>query len=146
MREVDKALDRASPGDSQWELVGSDIYFDLGLVGIGETSPIAPLHVRANDLSVSELENFEGELVIEASDAGISLFSNGSGGFGSSVTLSEMTGGALLDAWTAARRTGQGGSELWLTYGSDPDFSLPEAFSGSTELARSFRYTSAATP
>ncbi|MBY6203530.1 tail fiber domain-containing protein [Halomonas denitrificans] len=111
------------PGDSQWTLVAGDIHFAGGRVGVGEDTPLAALHVQTNNLSLTDQETFNDDLVVEDSDASIGLYSSGGGGYGSSITLSELTAGSLLDTWGIVRRTALGNSELWWTYGTDPDYS-----------------------
>lgn len=92
-----------------------------GDVGIGEAGPEGQFHIQEENLGVdfTMLSSPDlTEMVVEAKDAAIELFSNGGGNWGSAITFGEVVGGALVNKWAIARRTGEG--ELRITHGSDP--------------------------
>lgn len=86
-------------------------------VGIGESNPMARLHVQQNDLGVTSAMTFD-NLIVEATDAQLGLFSARQGGWGSGLSLGEINSGALTDKWGLIRQPGPT-STLHLTYGTD---------------------------
>ncbi|MDQ7063256.1 MAG: tail fiber domain-containing protein [candidate division KSB1 bacterium] len=100
-------------GASPWTTTGNDIYYNDGKVGIGETTPLAPLHLQTSDLGVSaDMLGSNTALLIESSDSQIRLVSDGAGTSGSAIILAEVRGGVQDDQWNIRRRTVSSGSDL----------------------------------
>ncbi len=93
-----------------------------GMVGIGTNQPLAHLHVERADKNLSAASLVNDDIVIEDSDAGLGLYSDGTGSYGSSVSLAELDGdGALENKWSMYRTTGIA-TRLTFSYGSDPNY------------------------
>ncbi len=100
-------------GASPWTTTGNDVYYNDGKVGIGETTPLAPLHIQTKDLGVSAaMLGNNTALVIESGDSQMRLVSDGGGTSGSAIILAEVRGGVQDDQWNIRRRTVAGGSDL----------------------------------
>ena len=112
------------PGDSHWQINGSATYYNDGFVGIGESDPLANLHLRTGDLMLDGSSLFGEDAVLEGSDAILGMYSSGGGGFGSGVVLGEMSAGALVNKWAMVKRTSQAGDRLFFTFGTDPNYGL----------------------
>jgi hypothetical protein len=118
------------PADSQPQLGALyplSVDFNLasnGDVGMGRTSPLAPLHVTrdATGMQVAVLNN--DDLVLESHDAVLGLYSTGGTGWGSAMSLAEVApqGGSLVDKWSLVRRTFASGASLHFTYGPDKSY------------------------
>jgi len=94
-------------------------------VGIGTTSPLARLHVEGANESVLATALDGEELVVEAPNAVVGLYSRDDMNFGgSAIVLGEvLPGGALWNKWAIVRdRTLEGNRHLRFTFGSDPDY------------------------
>ncbi len=113
-------------GDSQWLLNSTATYYPAGNVGIGNSDPLALLHASSNDLGLAADPSalFGEEMLLEASDSILGLYSTGGGGFGSGIVLGEMTGGALVSKWAMVKRTAAAGDRLFFTFGSDPSYGI----------------------
>lgn len=95
-----------------------------GFVGLGTIKPLARAHVVGNHLGIIPAGVAEEDVVVEALDSNLGLFSGPAGSWGSAVTLAEVnSGGALVDKWALARKTTGSGGALHLTYGADPNYS-----------------------
>lgn len=93
-------------------------------VGIGDTPPLATLHIEQAGLGLAEASLWNEDLVVEDSDAVIGLYSSQGGGFGSTISLGEVElGGALANKWSIVKRVGDTG-ELQFTQGTNGDYSL----------------------
>lgn len=92
------------------------------LLGVGELTPLTPLHVTAEDQSVPVAAMENDDLIVEATDATIGLYSGQSGNFGSSIAMKEMAAGALVNTWGITRLTTAGGNDLRFTFGTDKDY------------------------
>ena len=93
-------------------------------IGITEAEPLVNLHVtgESNGLNSSALEN--DEIVVEAQDAVMGLYSTSQGEWGSAIALKEVSGGSIVDTWGIARRTSTTSdpSALRITYGSSENY------------------------
>ena len=90
-----------------------------GNVGIGETSPLAKLHVKNTDTG-GTVTGF-GEAIIEDEDAQLDLLSTSDATWGSAINLVEAAGGgANTDVWSIVRQTtgGTGDSSLRFNFGT----------------------------
>lgn len=103
------------------------IHFDgvNNRTGISQLDPLVKLHITQSDLGLQSAALHPNETVlIENTDAGLALYSNGGGTFGSFISLGEVDGvGALVDKWSIARRTSGFNNELQFSHGSDPVYS-----------------------
>jgi hypothetical protein len=103
---------------------------DNGHLGLGEDLPQARLHVRTSDLALSSdaLEN--DEMVVEAQDAALGLYSSSQGNWASAIALKEISGGEVVDTWGIVRRTSTATSpsSLRFTYGNGADYSANQSF------------------
>ncbi|HED66099.1 MAG TPA: hypothetical protein ENJ09_11160 [Planctomycetes bacterium] len=94
-----------------------------GRLMVGTNVPLGRARVSDAKLGLNASHLGSEDLVVESSDAFLGLVSDEVGTFGSGLTLRELNGGLLKDAWALLRQTSAGGSDLRFTYGSDP---LPE--------------------
>jgi hypothetical protein len=99
-----------------------------GNVGMGTTQPLGALHIATASPVLAAASLFSEDIILEAADAVLGLFSTQSGAWGSALTLGQnASNGTLHDKWSFARQTsapGTGNGSLHLTYGSDPNYSL----------------------
>ncbi|MBW7904523.1 MAG: hypothetical protein LC135_07895 [Phycisphaerae bacterium] len=116
-----------APGVGLWAASGTYIYnLNSGNVMVGSTTiaPLARLHVLAQDLGLqtSALEN--DDLIVEAQDAVIGLYSTNQGTWGSALALKEVDAGAIVDTWGIVRRTSNvsNPSALTFTYGPSNNY------------------------
>jgi len=96
-------------------------------VGIGTVQARAMLHVQQTDLSIDSGEPTETEILVEATNAVLGLYSDDGATWGSAISLVEMTdAGAVMDNWGIARETtgGSGSSKLRFTYGPSADYGV----------------------
>ncbi len=95
---------------------------DLGLFGFGgELNPQALFHFQNEDINLSSSHYQLMDMVIEATDARMGLYSTNGGTYGSVFSLGELAGGNLVDAWHIGRTTSGTGaaSTLYFKYGSE---------------------------
>lgn len=70
-------------GSSFWTDNGNDISnTNIGDVGVGTSLPLAKLHVEGNDQSLAQTALASDDVVVEASDAVLGLYSTDGGGLG----------------------------------------------------------------
>lgn len=93
-------------------------------IGIGDTSPLAKLHIATFDLSLSSPSLENDDLIIESQDATLGLYSEASGGWSSAVALKELNAGVLVDTWGIARRSSVASnpSSLHFTFGPSDNY------------------------
>ncbi|MDZ4756057.1 MAG: tail fiber domain-containing protein [Phycisphaerae bacterium] len=111
-----------APGDSHWSINGSATYYASGSVGIGPSSPLARLHVRAAGVSLAVGALNGDDAVLEDIDAILGLYSNAAGVAGSTLVLGEVNGGVLASKWSLARETTAGGGGLRVSYNTDSEY------------------------
>jgi len=97
--------------------------FNSGNVGIGTSNPLAGLHVVASSLAMPPEALLNEDLVVEAADAVLGLYSGPFGAFGSAISLGEVAEAALTDKWTLYRATAGAGSKLGFSFGTSADYS-----------------------
>lgn len=123
-------LQHPSANDDPVNLTHSVMTIDnAGRVGLGDTAPLARLHVATFelDLTTAALEN-DG-IVIESQDASLGLYSSPAGAWGSAVSLKEISAGTLVDTWAIVRRTSttSNPSALLFTYGPSDNYATNPA-------------------
>ena len=96
-----------------------------GDVGMGTPGPLAQLHVQAA-MAAGGLY-FPGavhgdDLIVEAGDAILGVYSNGGGGWGSGVVLGEVHDSPILSKWSMVRETDANGGRLHFTYGTQKEY------------------------
>jgi hypothetical protein len=119
---ADSAL--AAPGAAAgWTIAGNTMYSTVsGNVGIGVTSPLAKLHVRTYNILLPQTATYGEDMIVEASDAVLGLYSNNGGSYGSAITLGELDNtGALANKWSMYRTTGAS-SRLSFSFGTDSSY------------------------
>ncbi len=96
-----------------------------GNVGIGEPTPLAPLHVRTAGISLGAgAMSSHLDILVEDTDALLGLYSNSGGVGGSSVVLGQVgSTGSFVDKWVIHKRTG---GELRFLY-NDTDAATHDA-------------------
>ncbi len=93
-------------------------------VGIIEEDPLVELHVTGESIGLlaGALEN--DEIIVEAQDAVMGLYSTSQGDWGSAISLKEVSGGNIVDTWGIARQTTTGNSNLFFTYGPSNNYAV----------------------
>lgn len=113
-----------------WDCAGTSISNNnSGNVGVGEAEPLSKLHIATleQNLAPAALEN--DEIIVEAEDAVLGLYSVASGSWASAIALKEVNAGAIVDTWGIARRpsTATNPSSLHFTYGPSDNYSTNPA-------------------
>jgi hypothetical protein len=122
--------DRSQPGDADSLFTTAANQFLIraaGGVGIGTNEPFAgTLHFRNFDLDFDATAQHEDDMVVEAKDAVLGLYSNSAGTWGSALVLGQVNEGthAYENKWTISRRTHRAENALHFTFGSDDDYGL----------------------
>ncbi|MEM6936304.1 MAG: hypothetical protein AAF552_07585 [Pseudomonadota bacterium] len=118
--------DPGPPGATPWQVNGTTAFYNAGSVGLGTDTPQSTVHLSSADLGLQTApQSLLGEdLLVEASDAVLGLYSSPGGSNGSAIVLGEMNTGTLEGKWTMLKRTSQAGNRLFFTYGADPNYAL----------------------
>ncbi len=93
-----------------------------GSLGLATSEPQARLHVLTKNLSIDSSALNSDEIIVEAQDAVLGLYSEPQGDWASAIALKEVSGGLLVDTWGIARQTNPSGSELYFTYGPSDNY------------------------
>ncbi|MFV1980965.1 MAG: hypothetical protein ACC655_07420 [Rhodothermia bacterium] len=81
--------------------------------------------IETTDLTPGGSALADDDLIIEARDAIVGLYSNSGPVFGSGIVLGEIAGfGTLTDKWAMVRQTTNSGALLDFTFGDDPDYTV----------------------
>jgi hypothetical protein len=108
--------------DDDWEIADPDIFREPGNIGIGTSRPLTKLHVRTADLELGPDDiGSPSDIVLEADEANLLLYSDDAGPTGSGLGLVEMVGGNINDAWSLSRMTSGSESKLrmrWIRGGA----------------------------
>lgn len=101
-----------------------------GDMGLGDDNPQARLHLRTLDLDLQSAALENDELIVEADDAVMGLYSSASGNWASAIALKEISGGNIVDTWGIVRRTSTATSpsSLRFTYGASDNYSTNPSF------------------
>ncbi len=113
-----------SLNDANWSKSGADIYnSNTGNVGVHESAPLSNLHVTG----ASTLAHFDAadlgtdQVVVEAGQAWLGLYSDEVGAPGSGISLAEINSTTgVMTKWSLMQRTTGNGNDFSITYGSDP--------------------------
>lgn len=99
-----------------------------GEVGVGESTPLARLHVQGSSQLLQAGALLNDDVVIEDSDAVLGIYSDEGGSYGSALVLGQVSNtGAILDKWSLVRETTSAGNELRVTFGTSADYSANSA-------------------
>jgi hypothetical protein len=102
-----------------------------GNVGIGTATPLTKLHIEDVDISLQETDLLNELLTIEDSDAGLGLYSDDGGGYGSVLSMGEVVSGNLNNKWSIFRTTSINTgfeNQLRFSYGTDPSYTNNPSF------------------
>ncbi len=117
------ALHGTGGGGAHWFASGVNIYnANSGNVGIGESSPLAALHVRDADITVPAAALVEDDVVIEDTDAVLGLYSSNTGTRGSALVLGEAQNNETRNKWALMRYTSASNNSLAFTFGTNPNY------------------------
>lgn len=118
-----------------WTIGEQRISYVGGSVGVGTVEPRTTLHVVNSALGDDPSVLFGGDLIVEDSDAIVSLLSNNAGAAGSGIILKEIDlFGMLENQWGLYRGTTGAGASFLMTFGGDPNYSLnPRVFEFHTD-------------
>jgi hypothetical protein len=92
-----------------------------GFLGVGTDQPLTTVHLQDYELNMPSGALHYDDIIVESQDAVLGLFSASSGSYGSCLSLSEISAGALADKWSLIRQTASGGRGLLFTYGASVD-------------------------
>jgi len=95
---------------------------DDGKLGVSEVAPLVKLHVENQGIGLQAADVVGEEVVIEASDAVLGIYSSGTGAWGSAITLGEGSGTGVVDKWTMMRSTSGQNSKLVFMHGTNPSY------------------------
>ncbi|MEK6644584.1 MAG: hypothetical protein AABZ08_11820 [Planctomycetota bacterium] len=90
-------------------------------VGIGNTNALGRLHVTAQPIGLTAADVVDEDIVIEAGDARLGLYSFQAGIGGSSISFGEIDAGGFVNTWGMIRETTPGGAGMRFTFGTNPD-------------------------
>jgi hypothetical protein len=103
----------------------SPMYFKTsGFVGFGEFDPLAKTHVQTVNLGLDTSMLQNEEIIVEANDGVLGIYSSPGGIGGSSLIFGEVDGVNLVDKWAIYRNSTSGGSNLNFTFGPDRNYGL----------------------
>ena len=146
-----------SSGDGNFQMYSSDstvrvkLYAELnsdnyinnnGNFGLGESSPLAKLHVKTGE--TNGIKTVYGDAIIESLDAQLDLLSTSAGTWGSAINFVESDGvDANTDVWSIARQTtgGAGNSGLTFNFGTNNQHQNPTQVQFSTGGQVTSNYT-----
>ena len=119
----------ASSGEDKWSGT-TDIYYNDGNVGIGTSTPLTKLHVKDIDLSLTGASLANELITVEDLDAGLGLYSNNDGNYGSVFSLGEIVSGALNNKWSLYRTTSVANpaNQLRFSFGSNVNYNQNPAW------------------
>lgn len=118
---------KSGGGAAGWTIAGNNMYSTVtGRIGIGETVPLAKLHVQETSVSLPQTATYGDDAIIEASDAVLGLYSTSGGSYGSAITLAEVDAGLLGSKWSMFRTTGAS-SRLTFSFGTDSSYAVNPA-------------------
>jgi len=97
-----------------------------GNVGIGTDSVFTKLHIEDEDLDLQRVDIGEEIVTIEDFDAGLGLYSNNDGNFGSFFNMGEIISSSLSNKWSMYRTTSNATrpNQLRFSFGSDAGYWL----------------------
>jgi len=109
-------------------LIGGDFATDEiylnGNVGIEDVNPLSKLHVTDQDISLPNTALLNEIITIEDLDAGLGLYSNDDGNYGSVISLGEITSGTFNNKWSLYRTTSTANpaNQLRFSFGQNADY------------------------
>ncbi len=95
-----------------------------GDVGVGDTQPIARLHVNDGSIGMTAANLENDDIVIESADSILGIYSSGGGTRGSGIALGQVNSGVLADKWFIGRNTTNSDSALYMKYGPNSNHNL----------------------
>jgi trimeric autotransporter adhesin len=112
-----------SGGDGKWS-GDSSIYYNAGNVGIGTATPLTKLHVKDSDISLQSTHLLNELITVEDLDAGLGLYSDNGGNYGSVLSMGEVVSGALTNKWSIYRTTSAANpaNQLRISFGSNANY------------------------
>lgn len=90
-------------------------------VGVGDTRAFGRLHVTAQPIGLTAGSVIDEDIVVEAGDARLGLYSFQAGIGGSSISFGEIDAGGFVNTWGMIRETTPGGAGMRFTFGLNPD-------------------------
>jgi hypothetical protein len=101
-----------------------------GHVGIGITIPLGLLHLKDFDLGLQPEHLLNERIIVESPDAGLGLYSNKMGTYGSVISMGEVISGSLTNKWSLYRTTSTAirPNQLEISFGSDASYAVNPVF------------------
>jgi len=97
-----------------------------GFIGMGgELNPLGALHIQPSGDFLDPAAIVSDDIIVEAPDAVLGLYSTDGGSRGSAIALGEIVGGVFNDQWSIGRNTSPD-SALYIKYGFDPSYAANE--------------------
>ena len=120
------------------QVKGTNIIPSNGSVGIGISAPLGLLHIQNTNLGLQYEHLLNEHIIVESHDAGLGLYSDELGNYGSVISMGEVISGSLTNKWSLYRTTSTAirPNQLEISFGSDASYAVNPVFWSLSENGR----------